>query len=544
MEESSLPLTKTEHSATTSSLPKDSVINLLLLGESGVGKSTFINAFVNYHTFRTLEEAESKQPVALMPVSFLMTVGDNFIEQIVELNVPDVLNNEDFKHTGQSVTQRCKSYSFTLNSNGGKKLRIIDTPGFGDTRGLDQDDTNMQHILEYINHFTHFNAICFLLKPNSSRLHIFFRTCLTQLIDLLGPNALQNIIFCFTNARATFYTPGDTAPLLRTMLNSLPTKDIVFKKDNTFCFDNESFRYLVARQNGITFKDEVRCDYEASWLKSVTELHRLLDYICQNLPMYRMLDDWQSIKHAQLEIIDMVRPMLETMRNALRNIILYNSDSKKRSIELSAKSIHRPIIICLLCNKHQPDQFANFWILPDCEHNVQNDKHHKCPNASSQHIPREYKLEYNVTSDRSIKKKNELWDQVSLLNDASAVFSNFLRHTAVISRDDLFLTGLERILWEEKYICKQKGNSLNIELSKQVEGLICKYKRSVDGIKGNEKKSELSTIYNWIKLMQDVPEVSIQMAASKIARQCMMEYYEYEVPNNSKDESISDPNSF
>jgi len=33
-------------------------INLLLIGGSGVGKSTWINAFVNYCSFETLDEAE------------------------------------------------------------------------------------------------------------------------------------------------------------------------------------------------------------------------------------------------------------------------------------------------------------------------------------------------------------------------------------------------------------------------------------------------------------------------------------------------------
>ena len=57
----------------------DDCVNILLLGESGVGKSTFINAFVNYLVFDSLKEVElSKQPVVLMPVSFLITTGEKF----------------------------------------------------------------------------------------------------------------------------------------------------------------------------------------------------------------------------------------------------------------------------------------------------------------------------------------------------------------------------------------------------------------------------------------------------------------------------------
>ena len=76
---------------------------------------------------------------------------------------------------------------FDLQYINGRQLRIIDTPGFDDTRGFEQDDRNMEHILQYINNLTHLNAICFLLKPNSLRLNMFFRTCLTRLFSFLNP---------------------------------------------------------------------------------------------------------------------------------------------------------------------------------------------------------------------------------------------------------------------------------------------------------------------------------------------------------------------
>jgi hypothetical protein len=145
----------------------------------------------------------------------------------------------------------------------------------------------MAHILEYIKKLSHLNAICFLLKPNESRLNIFFRSCLSQLFSLLGQNIGHHIIFCFTNSRATFYTPGNTAPLLKQMLNSFPKNDIPFTKDNTFCFDSESFRYLVALQNQIKFNDSEREEYEMSWARSVADASRLIRYIRTIPPLFR-----------------------------------------------------------------------------------------------------------------------------------------------------------------------------------------------------------------------------------------------------------------
>src|SRR5262249_8095911 len=82
----------------------DEIINILLLGESGVGKSTFINAFVNYLHFDKLEQAQ-KRSIILIPVSFLMTFGDDFQERTIRFGAMDTFSNEDHDHPGQSVTQ-------------------------------------------------------------------------------------------------------------------------------------------------------------------------------------------------------------------------------------------------------------------------------------------------------------------------------------------------------------------------------------------------------------------------------------------------------
>jgi hypothetical protein len=497
------------------SLPNNDVINILLLGETGVGKSTFINAFVNYLTFNTLQQAETNKPVALIPVSFLITIGHDFNEHLVRFGDFDSSNNEDFNHPGQSVTQHCRSYTFELSHINGKKLRIIDTPGFADTRGLDQDDINMQHILKYINNLTHLNAVCFLLKPNASRLNIFFRTCLTQLLDLLGPNARQNVIFCFTNARSTFYTPGNTAPLLRTMLDSLSIKDIPFTKENTFCFDNESFRYLVALQNGIQFDEEEKHEYEMSWTTSVSESNRLLNYLHTKLNVYPLHNGWQSDRHAQIQIMQMIRPLLETIRNILRNMILTKVGRSNKYIELCPKAIYRPIWFCTIC-KRDPFPLGNFWILPDHPHEFRS-KCLKCMCEPNQHISVDYIISYDISNTSSYYQLNEMNDMLDQLCLASAEFAYFLITVARSTQEDLFLVGLMRMIEEEKQICaeKQDTNHLNLQLVKELEKLKEIYEAQMKKIKSNQKHRDIQAIYQRIQTIYAFPMVRMQMEAIK-----------------------------
>ena len=176
---------------------------------------------------------------------------------------------------GQSATQCPKEYTFKIGS---KIIHFIDTPGIGDVRGIQQDKENFDNILAFLLNYEKINAVCVLLKPNNSRLTVAFRFCILELLTHLHKSLENNILFCFTNSRSTFYRPGDTMPTLKKLLVE---HDIGITIDNTryFCFDNEAFRFLACLKNGVPFEDEEKQMFSQSWDKSLKTTKKLVERV-------------------------------------------------------------------------------------------------------------------------------------------------------------------------------------------------------------------------------------------------------------------------
>ena len=291
-------------------------INILLLGPTGVGKTTFINAFANYLVYDTLDDAIEGDLQAVIPAWFTFMDKETFEEKTIVIGTPD--ESEKKGHVGESCTRQCRSFLFRI---GNRNLRLIDAPGIGDTQGVLQDEKNFEDILAYIAQYEYLNGICILLKPNEERLHILFRFCVKELLRHLHVHAKQNIMFVFTNARATQYEPGSTAPVLKELLRGLKDQsntEIPFSRDNTFTFDNEAFRYLSLCKNGIEFGVREKQDYSRSWDYSIKEFRRLITRImrCDK----HATRDTLSLNEAQQLIRKLARPIAEISRLIQENL--------------------------------------------------------------------------------------------------------------------------------------------------------------------------------------------------------------------------------
>jgi energy-coupling factor transporter ATP-binding protein EcfA2 len=308
--------------------PIEQEVNILLLGQTGVGKTTFINAFANYLVHNTLEQADKDEMQIIIPSSFFFTMPDTFDDKRITLG--NRSEDEKFVEVGQSDTQSCRSFVFPI---GDRNLRFIDTPGIGDTRGLEQDTKNFQEIMNYIAQYEHLNAVCILLKPNEERMTILFRFCINELLRHLHVGVSENLIFVFTNARLTFFMPGTSKQLLQKLLDKHREDynvEVPFSKKNSFLLDNEPFRYLALRKHGIYLNEEQTRSYSNSWNISVEEYGRLMEHIV-SCPLHAV-SNTLSLNEAEQLVRKLARPIAETAKLIEENIQLAN-DYKKRVLE-------------------------------------------------------------------------------------------------------------------------------------------------------------------------------------------------------------------
>ncbi|KIY01181.1 uncharacterized protein Z520_02733 [Fonsecaea multimorphosa CBS 102226] len=301
-------------------------VNILILGETGVGKSTWINAFVNYLTHSTLQEAmDATQIEHVIACSFATQTIDEhdphkrLIQRKIQIGVGD-----EFEHDasdGHSATQKAVTYPIFVDS---VMVRLIDTPGIGDTRGLDQDKANMADVLSVLSNYKELHGILILLKPNNSRLNVMFEFCIKELLTHLHRNAARNMVFGFTNTRGSNYHPGDTFIPLEAVLKQFRDVNLGLFHDTVYCFDSESFRYLAAHKQQVNLGSYD--DYFRSWEQSATESRRLLDYIRQLEP--HQTENTLSLNEARRLILQLTKPMAEIAQKINDTIELNQRDNE------------------------------------------------------------------------------------------------------------------------------------------------------------------------------------------------------------------------
>ncbi|XP_045203650.2 uncharacterized protein LOC123556762 [Mercenaria mercenaria] len=181
---------------------------ILLVGATGTGKSTLVDGIVNY------------------------VLGVNWDDPF-RFTVIDLETEEKDRENNQALSQTEWITCYTLNPEKGSRLNyqlhIIDTPGFGDTRGLNRDQEIVEQIRELFSEteakgVTFIDAVCFLIKAPDARLTAVQSYIFQSIMSLFGRDIEKNICSLVT------FADGIDPPVLAALKQS----GLPFGKSFTF----------------------------------------------------------------------------------------------------------------------------------------------------------------------------------------------------------------------------------------------------------------------------------------------------------------------
>ena len=146
------------------------------MGETGTGKTTLLDAFVNY-----LDGME---------------FTDNWRWKLVDEN------HFIDKHTSKSQTTEMSYYYINdkRNSNIEFNVKIIDTPGFGDTGGIDKDNQIVKKFEKLFKEINEIDYILVTVKAGETRWTAGNRYVYDRVQEVFGKDAAERFVLMCTFA--------------------------------------------------------------------------------------------------------------------------------------------------------------------------------------------------------------------------------------------------------------------------------------------------------------------------------------------------------
>ncbi|XP_030598940.1 uncharacterized protein LOC115789600 [Archocentrus centrarchus] len=210
---------------------------ILLLGETGAGKSTLVNALLNYSIgvkfedeiwFQIVEEEKDEEEL-----------DKEEEENLADSQTSDVIVYEIFGFEDQTLP-----YSLT----------IIDTPGYGDTREIKQDDIITHRLLDLFgadDGVCEVTAVCLIMKAADNRLTDRLKYVFDAIMSLFGKDVEKNTVALFT------YSDGGNPKNALKALRAGRFKCAKNKKDPIyFQFNNKEITERT---------EERKSTFEAAW---------------------------------------------------------------------------------------------------------------------------------------------------------------------------------------------------------------------------------------------------------------------------------------
>ena len=302
-------------------------INIMVIGEAGVGKSTWLQCFLNYLQEIQIEEKnryylfnEKKQQE-----------GYNRIDPYEK------------KTVGSSITDKPAIYNIKPTKVSKDPIRLIDTPGFprfGDIREEDKYDEKITDDIKelFTNKIDYLNAVCLIFKANDNTLTDRTKHILDKLFLLFEKGIKDNIIIIFT-----FVDYFDDVRKLTgfKILNyeSSPVRNILGPIENLPHFEFNNIAYLTNKVDLYSF------DFD----KYQTNFDKLLKYVSNLKPI--SLKGTVKVLEDRILISDYIKDFCEQITNVIQliDILIMNRHdlkiNKNRLINLKSDDIFVEILV-------------------------------------------------------------------------------------------------------------------------------------------------------------------------------------------------------
>ncbi|XP_026057576.1 uncharacterized protein LOC113042778 [Carassius auratus] len=267
---------------------------ILLVGETGTGKTTLINTMINY-MFGVKREDK---------VWF------------------EITDDQSDRSSAESQTSSVTVYGFYLQESQ-IQLTLIDTPGYGDTRGVDLDKEIAKSLLNLSKseegiHEIH--AVCLVIKATQNRLSDRQKYIFDAVQSLFGKDIAENIVLLFT------HSDGMPPKNALTAVKAAEIQCAVNKKNQPvfFLFNNcqsEPADEEYDEESDEECEEENKKRLDQSWnlsFKGMTKLFKFLDTI-------------------NPKSLEMTRDVIEKRERLEANIC--NLESRVEEMELKQKEL-------------------------------------------------------------------------------------------------------------------------------------------------------------------------------------------------------------